>query len=137
MKLSSWMAVKAVVVAIFGIGFVLIAPITLTLYALDASPSTRLMAQLFGTAFIFEAVVLWRCRNIDLDDVAGQAIVTAVVASNAIGFLVCLVASLSGVWNAMGWLSVALYLAFGLGFGYFLFTKPAPKTAPRKAARKR
>ncbi|MFH1184429.1 MAG: hypothetical protein V1755_05235 [Chloroflexota bacterium] len=132
MKLSLCMAAKAVIVAIFGIGFVLLAPIMLTLYGMDASPGTRLMAQLFGTAFIFEGIVLWLARNVDLDDAAGRAIVTGVVVSNAIGFIVCLMASLSGVWNALGWLSVALYLVFGLAFAYFLFLRPAAQKTSRK-----
>ena len=136
MKLSYWMAAKAVIVAIFGIGFVFLAPILLALYGLDASPGTRLMGQLFGAAFIFEGIVLWLSRNVDLDDVAGRAIVIGVVVSNAIGFVVCLMATLSGVWNALGWLSVALYLVFGLAFAYFLFMRPAARKAPRKATRR-
>jgi hypothetical protein len=132
MKLSYWMAAKAVIVAIFGIGFVLIPLILFTFYGMEASPSTRLMAQLFGAGFIFEAIVLWLGRNLDLDDTATRAIVTGVVVSNAIGFIVCLMATLAGVWNALGWLSVALYLVFGLAFAYFLFIKPAPKAASRK-----
>lgn len=132
MKLTYWMAAKAVVVVIFGIGFVLLAPILLALYGLDGSPSTRLMSQLFGAAFIFEAIVLWLSRSVDLYDVAGRAIVTGVVVSNAIGFIVCLMASLSGVWNAMGWLSAVLYLVFGLAFAFFLFMKPPAGKTTRK-----
>lgn len=127
MRLNYWMIAKAVVTAIFGIGFVLIPLILLTLYGLDGSPGTKLMAQLFGGAFIFEAVVLWLCRNLDLDDVAARAIITGIVVTNAIGFVVTLIASLNKVWNAMGWGPVLLYLVFGLGFAYFLFMRPAPK----------
>ena len=127
MRLNYWMGAKAVVVAVFGIGFVLLTPILLALYGLEANPGTQLMAQLFGAAFIFEGIVLWLSRNVDLDDVAGRAIVTGVVVSNAIGFIVCLLASLSGVWNALGWLPVLLYLVFGLAFAYFLFMKRPAK----------
>src|SRR5512143_770477 len=132
MRLSYWMAAKAVIVAIFGVGFVFIAPVLLALYGLEASPATRLMAQLFGGAFIFEAIVLWMSRNLDLDDVATRSILWGVVVSNAIGFVVCLIATLSGVWNAMGWLSVALFLVFGLAFAYFLFMRPAPAPTRKK-----
>jgi hypothetical protein len=38
--------------------------------------------------------------------------------------VVTLLASLSGVWNALGWLPVVLYLVFGLAFAYFLFSRP-------------
>ena len=124
MKLSYWMIAKAVVVVIFGIGFVLMPKFMLSTYGMDTGSSTALMSQLFGAGFIFEAIVLWLCRNLDLDDVATRAILLGVVVSNAIGFVACLMATLSGVWNSLGWLSVALYLIFGLAFAYFLFMKP-------------
>jgi protein-S-isoprenylcysteine O-methyltransferase Ste14 len=52
-----------------------------------------------------------------------QKIVIAVVISNVVGFVVSLLATLAGTWNAVGWLSVGLYLVFGLVFAYFLFIK--------------
>jgi hypothetical protein len=124
MKLSSWMAAKAIVVVIFGIGFVLV-PVGLgSVFGLSLNPSGALMAQLFGAAFILESIVLWLPRKESLSHAAVRAIVTAVVISNAIGFVVTLLASLSGVWNALGWLPVLLYLVFGLAFAYFLFSRP-------------
>jgi hypothetical protein len=123
MKLSLWMAAKAVVEVVFGIGFVLF-PVKLGLvFGMELSPSGILMAQLFGTAFIFGSIVLWLARNVLVTDVAGRAIITSVVVSNAIGFIITLLASIHGVWNAFGWLPVVLYLVFGLGFAYFLFAR--------------
>jgi hypothetical protein len=127
------MIAKAVVVVIFGIGFVLMPKFMLGTYDMDTGSSTALMSQLFGAGFIFEAIVLWLCRNLDLDDVATRAILLGVVVSNAIGFVACLVATLSGVWNSLGWLSVALYLIFGLAFAYFLFMKPPARRKSRKS----
>jgi len=123
MKLKYWMAAKAIVEVIFGIGFVLL-PVALgSLFGMILDPGGALMAQLFGTAFIFGSIVLWLARNLTESDVAARAIIIAVVVSNTIGFIVTLIASLSGVWNALGWLPVALYLVFGLAFAYFLFFK--------------
>jgi len=124
MKLSYWMIVKAVVVVVFGIGFILAPGVLGTLYGMNLTPSGALLGQLFGTAFIFEGIVLWLARNASRTDAALQAIVLAVVISNTIGFIVTLLATLSGVWNVLGWLSVGLYLVFGLGFAYFQFVKP-------------
>ena len=81
------------------------------------------MARLFGAAFIFEGIVLWFAKGGAITEKPVRGLVTAVVVSNAIGFIVTLLASLSGVWNALGWLSVGLYLVFGLVFAYFLFKK--------------
>ena len=123
MKLKYWMAAKAIVEVIFGIGFVLM-PVALgSLFGLTLTPGGALMAQLFGVAFIFGSIVLWLARNLTESDVAARAIIIAVVVSNTIGFIVTLIASLSGVWNALGWLPVVLYLVFGLAFAYFLFFK--------------
>ena len=124
MKLKYWMIAKAIVVLIFGVGFVLIPEILAGLYGMTFDPVATLMARLFGGGFIFEAIVLWFARNTDRDDVACQGIMIGVVVSNLIGFIVCLLATLAGTWNALGWLSVALYLVFGLAFAYFLFFKP-------------
>jgi hypothetical protein len=123
MKLKFWMVAKAIVVAIFGIGFVLIPATLANIYGMTFEATGTLMARLFGGGFIFEAIVLYLSRNTDRDDVANRAIVIGVVVSNVIGFIVCLLATLAGTWNALGWLSVALYLVFGLAFAYFLFFK--------------
>jgi hypothetical protein len=123
MKLKFWMVAKAIVVAIFGVGFVLLPGILASIYGMTLDAAGTLMARLFGGGFIFEAIVLYLSRNTDRDDVANRAIVIGVVVSNIIGFIVCLLATLAGTWNALGWLSVALFLVFGLVFAYFLFFK--------------
>ncbi len=123
MKLSYWMIAKAIVVVIFGIGFVLIPETLAGIYGMTFDPVATLMARLFGGGFILEAIVLWYARYTDRDDAACRGIMIGVVVSNLIGFIVCLLATLAGTWNAVGWLSVALYLIFGLAFAYFLFLK--------------
>jgi len=44
------------------------------------------------------------------------------------GFVVALINQLSGLVNALGWSTVALYLLFALGYGYFQFKKPDTAT---------
>ena len=127
MKLSIWMAAKAVVCIVFGIGFVLMPQFLGSIYAMSLDPGGALIARLFGAAFIFEAIVLWFARNAAGSDAAVRAIVLGVVVSNAIGFVVTLLATLAGVWNVLGWSAVVLYLVFGLAFAYFLFSKPGAK----------
>jgi hypothetical protein len=123
MKLKYWMVAKAIVVAIFGIGFLLIPTILGSIYGMTLDPAGVLMSRLFGGGFIFEAIVLWSARNTDRSDVACRGIILGIVVSNTIGFIVCLLATLAGTWNALGWISVALFLVFGLAFAYFLFSK--------------
>jgi len=124
MKLSYLMAVKAVICVVFGIGFVLIPAPMLSLYGVTLNPGGTMMTQLFGAAFILLSILLWFARNAPGSDVALRAIVLAVVVGDTIGFIVALLAQLSGAMNALGWVTVALYLLLALGFGYFQFVKP-------------
>jgi hypothetical protein len=124
MNLRFWMAAKAIVEVVFGIGFVAMPAYLADLFGMDFNDTGILMARLFGTAFIFGAIVLWLAQNAAQAEKALQAIVIGVILSNTIGFVVSLMASLAGTWNALGWLPVGLYLVFGLVFAYFLFSKP-------------
>jgi len=123
MKLNLWMAAKAIVVLLFGLGFILAPAFLASIYGMKLDPAGALMARLFGTAFILESIVLWFARNGAISEKPVRGVVIAVVVSNAIGVIVTLLATLAGVWNALGWLSVGLYLVFGLAFAYYLFKK--------------
>lgn len=121
MSLKFWMGLKAIIVVIFGIGFTVVPVWLASIYGMSLDKTGTLMAQLFGTAFIFEALLLWLAKNFPWPE--AQKVVIAVVISNVIGFVVSLIATLNKVWNSLGWLSVGLFLVFGLVFAYFLFIK--------------
>ena len=125
MKLKNLMVIKAVVVFVFGIAFVLIPTTTMSFYGVTLAQGGALMTQFFGASFILLGIVLWSARNASRSDVALQAIVLAIVVGDLIGFIIALMAQLNGVMNVLGWGNVALYLILALGFGYFQFVKPA------------
>jgi hypothetical protein len=56
-----------------------------------------------------------------------MAIKGVIVLVFGIGFVVALIGQLSGLVNALGWLTVALYFFLAIGFGYHALKKP--KTA--------
>ena len=124
MRLSNLMAIKAIIVVVFGIGFVLMPATVMSFYGVTLDPGGVYMTQLFGAAFILIGILLWFARTASASDVALRAIVLAVAVGDTIGFIVALRAQLSGVVNALGWVTVALYLLLALGFGYFRFAKP-------------
>ena len=124
MKLCNLMATKAVIVVVFGIGFILMPTTLMSFYGLTLNPGGVVITQLFGASFILLGILLWFAKNAPSSDVALRAIVLAVTVGDAIGFIVALLAQLSGMMNALGWVTVALYLLLALGFGYFQFVKP-------------
>jgi hypothetical protein len=121
MKPAHRIALKAILEVIFLVGFIVIPTFMGTMFGMSLNDTGILMGRLFGIAFLFGALVLWLCKNFPWPE--AQKIVIGTVISNVIGFVVSLLATLAGTWNAVGWLTVGLYLVFGLVFAYFLFIK--------------
>jgi hypothetical protein len=132
MKLKTLLIINAIVAAAFGIAFVLVPDQVMSLYDIEASAILSYTGQLLGAAFIGFAILTWSARNAD-DSTARRAIVLAFFIGNGVGFAVALIGQLNDVVSALGWSSVAIYLLFALGYGYFQFLSPAPQEAPHAA----
>jgi len=123
MTLRNFFIVKAVITVCFGAGFVLAPAPLLSLYGVTVSAAGILLARLLGAALLGYAVVAWSARNAE-DSKARRGIVLGEFIHCAIGFIVTLLAQLSGIFNPLGWSIVAIYLLLALGYGYFQFLKP-------------
>lgn len=121
MKLSALLVANAIVAAVFGAGFVVVPAQVTSLYSPEAT--SPLVTQLLGAAFLAIAVLTWNARNAPESE-ARRAILLGLFVGDCIGFVVSLVAQLGGLMNTLGWSTVAIYLVFALGFGYFLFAQP-------------
>ncbi len=124
MKLSSLMSVNAVVAGLFGIAFVAAPARLLAIYGVTVDAPFALVAQLFGAALLGYSLLTWTVRNASPSDARG-AIVLALFVSDAIAFIIALIAQVRHVVNQVGWSTVAIYLVLALGFAYFQFKKPA------------
>ena len=122
-KLSLLMIIKALITLVFGVGFVLVPKAVWSLYGVTLDPAGAMMTQFVGATFLLLSIVLWLARNAPYSEVTLRAFVLAIVIGDTIGFIVALLAQLSGVLNALGWLNVALLLLLALGFGYIRFVK--------------
>ncbi|MGD2158048.1 MAG: hypothetical protein PVG32_14325 [Anaerolineales bacterium] len=124
MTLKNWMSVKAVICVLFGLGFVFIPETVASLYGMSTNDSSILMARFFGQAFFLLGILLWLARN--TSELATQrAFSISVFVGDIVGFVIAIMAQLSGAMNALGWLTVVLYLVLALGFGYFLIATPS------------
>ena len=124
MKIKVLMMIKAIVVVVFGLGFIFLTETLMTFYGMEPSPGALTPARLLGQMFILAGLLLWLCRNTG-EASTKRAFAIAVTIGDAIGTVVCLLATLSGMMNAMGWSAVAIYLILTLGFGYFLINPEA------------
>jgi len=124
MKLSTLFTANAIVSAIFGLTFVSVPGTAMSFYGITLSPGGILIARLFGAVLLGVAVLTWSARNAGESE-ARKAIILSRFVCETLGFIVALLGQLAGVVNALGWSTVAIYLLFALGFGYFQFIKPS------------
>jgi hypothetical protein len=124
MKLKTLLVFNAIVALVYGVGFVLVPAIVLTLYGATVSPSANLVGQLFGVTLTGIGLICWLARNVT-DPGAQRAIVLAQLIATVIGAIVAVMGTISGVMNAVGWSAVVIYLLLALGYAYFQFAKPS------------
>jgi hypothetical protein len=124
MKFSSVLLVNAVVALVYGIALVLLPSTVLALYGVTPGPAVNLASQLFGVGLVHIGLICWFARNVS-DSPAQRAIIIASLLGQVIGLIVSLKGTLSGVFNAMGWSAVAIYLVLALGYAYLQFMKPS------------
>jgi hypothetical protein len=123
MKLSTLLAIAAVIGAVFGVAFVVASGPLLSIYGITLDKAGTLVAQLFGALLIGLATLNWFARNVS-DPEARQAVVLGNLVGDVIGFVVILLGQVAGIANALGWSNVAIYLLLALGFAYVQFMQP-------------
>lgn len=123
MNLKTMLVIKAVVCLVFALLFLLVPGPLMAFFGVTLDSGGELMARLYGASIVGNLLLTWFSRN-DTGSQALRAAVLGLFAYSGVGFVVALVAVLSGVMNAFGWAVVALYLLLTLGFGYFQFNKP-------------
>ena len=88
----------------------------------DSAVELEIDPQLFGAALLGYGVLNWLGREFS-DDQARSTLVTANLATDAVGFIFALLGQLGGVpgVNALGWSTVMIYLLLAAGFAYLRF----------------
>ena len=119
------MAMKALLSVLVGIP-VLVAPrFFFGFMGVTVSPEGIMPVWQYGASVIGNALVTWFGRDAK-ESKARRAIIMGMVAYNGIGFIVVMIATLTGVTNLLGWLGAAVYLFFTVGFGYYWLKPPTP-----------
>jgi hypothetical protein len=119
MNTRTVLTVAAVIAIVFALGLILMPAFMGTLYGTGTSPNQLLLARLFGSALLGFGLMNWVAK--DLDYATLRPILLGNLAADAVGLIVCVMGTLSGVMNSMGWTSVVLYLLLALGFAYLYF----------------
>jgi hypothetical protein len=95
----------------------------LDIYGITPNPEGVYMARWFGLELLAIGLVTWLARDA-AEDAGGQAIARALAVTYAIGAVLALWRTLSGPFNRLGWIAVALNLGLGSGFAWLLSSRP-------------
>jgi hypothetical protein len=122
MKLKTLLIIKAIVCLCLGIPILVVPNFVYSIFGATLAAGGVFAAREYGASMMGNLMLTWFARNSQESD-ARWAIVLALFVYDAIGFVVSLIAVLSGAINLLGWSVVILYLFLALGFGYFLLPK--------------
>ncbi|MBP1668494.1 MAG: hypothetical protein H6Q21_860 [Bacteroidetes bacterium] len=127
MKLKTMLIIKALVCLCLGIPILLVPDFIYSIFGATLAAGGVFAAREYGASMMGNLMLTWFARN-SQESESRWAIVLALFVYDAIGFIVAMIAVLSGAVNSLGWLIVVLYLFLALGFGYFLLPrrKPSP-----------
>lgn len=126
MNFKTLMIIKAVVCLCLGVPILLATIFAYSLFGATLTAGGVFAAREYGASLIGNMLLTWFARNA-IESEARRAIILALCVYDAIGFVITLIAQLSGVLGPLGWFGMAIYLFFAIGFGYFLI--PQKKVA--------
>jgi len=127
MKLKTLLIIKAAVCLCLGIPILIVPNLIYSIFGASLTVGGVFAAREYGSSMMGNLMLTWFARN-SQESETRWVIILALFVYDAVGFIVTLLAIISGDLNALGWLIVVIYLFFALGFGYYLLPgkKPVP-----------
>jgi hypothetical protein len=117
-------ALNSIVALVFGLGFLFFPTRALGLFGTETFVSTVLVSRLFGTAMLGLGLVLWFAKDVS-DAGLQRGMGIALLVTAVTGLVVTLLGTFASnaVIRTNGWVVMLVYLVFGLGYSYLLFSK--------------
>ena len=119
MSVKTFLTIMSIVGLAFGFGNLLFPAQMGALYGMEPARGAEFMARYFGVALLAWATISWFAREFHDESDLRHVLAPSGVAFVA-GLIVSTMGTLSGVTNALGWLSAAIFLVGALGSFYFL-----------------
>jgi len=125
MKLKTLLIIKAAVCLCLGIPILIVPNLIYSIFGAALTAGGVFAAREYGASMMGNMMLAWFTRN-SQESEARWVIILALFVYDAVGFIVTLLAIISGDLNSLAWLVVVVYLFFTLGFGYFLLPAKKP-----------
>ena len=125
MNLKHLFIINAIIALGYALGELFVPETLGSIYGFEdtANPELMLTARYFGWGLLAVGLICALAANTPPSE-AKQAIVKALFIAQIVGVAVSLMGTINGVFNAMGWSAVIIYLFMAAGYGYFWFIKP-------------
>ena len=130
MTLKRLFVLNGVIAAGYGIALLVATSPILDIYGITPNPEGVYMARWFGVGLLAIGLVTWLAREAT-EDAGGRAIARALAVTYGIGVVLALWGTLSGPFNALGWIAVGLNLLLGAGFAWSQLVRPSTTSATR------
>jgi hypothetical protein len=114
MSVKTFLTIISILGLFFGIGELLIPDRLAAIYGIETSRSVEMMARFFGVALLAWALIAWFAKDFHDEADLRHVLAPSGVAHTA-GFIVATMGTMSGVMNAMGWVSAAIFLFGAIG----------------------
>lgn len=118
MKFRTLMIIKAVVCLGLGVPILVVPVFLYSLFGASLTPGGVFAAREYGASLIGNLILTWFARNAVESEVR-RTIALALCVYDAIGFVITLIALITGALGPLGWLAAVIYLFFAVGSGYF------------------
>lgn len=119
MSVKTFLAIMSVLGLLFGIAYLLIPARMGVIYGVAASPAVEMVSRFFGVALLAWAMIAWFAKDFHDESDLRHVIAPSAFAFTA-GAVVSAMGTLSGVMNAMGWTSAAIFAFGAIGSFYFM-----------------
>ncbi|HMK71257.1 MAG TPA: hypothetical protein VK442_09840 [Xanthobacteraceae bacterium] len=114
-----YLTISAIVLLLYGIGFLAIPAPLATLYGVPPEPHVLMVDRFFGSVLLALGVITWLAR-----DFTDWAAIRGVVIGNVVGYalstLVLIWSTVAGLLNGLGWGSTIVNVALALWALYVL-----------------
>jgi hypothetical protein len=117
MTLKRLFVLNAAIAGGYGIALLVATGPILDVYGIAPNPEGVFMARWFGVELLAIGLATWLARDA-AESAGGRAIARALAFGYGIGVVLALWGTLSGPFNALGWIAVGLNLFLGSGFAW-------------------
>src|SRR5579872_7402824 len=120
MKVAVFLAIAAAVAIVYGVAFILVPGFVLATYGVTPNAAVDLMGRYFGLTLLGMGLITWLIKE-TTDGKVLRGLLTGLAVQGAIGLILSIWGTTSGVMNGMGWSAVLIYAILLAGYLYYLF----------------